>query len=224
MKKLIVLTVFSVIGVFSCKNRPEPEISEEKMFNQELYNELEAMYEFDQYTSGMPQGEFEGDWEGWFAYRDSTTKVMKKRLDEIFTTHGYPGYDLVGEEGSSNFWNMVQHCDFDPSFQLKVQEAMKMEVDENNASSMDLAFLIDRVNLNLGKKQLYGTQVNYDMERGLVYSKPVDDSLNINTRRKEMGLEPIEKYLNELSKMHYELNKSHYLKLGIMEPKLYDEK
>jgi len=215
MKKLIFLLSAVSAMTFGCKNSSNTEIAKEV---------LEEMHDFDQYTSGMPQGEFEGDWEGWFAYRDSTTRVMKLRLEEIFSIHGYPGYDLVGEVGSFNFWNMVQHCDFDPSFQLKVQEAMKTEVDKNNASSIDLAFLTDRVNLNLGKKQLYGTQVNYNMETGLVFSKPVFDSLNINKRRREVGLPSIEKYLNELSIMHFESNKEHYGKLGILKPNLYEEK
>ena len=35
-----------------------------------------------------------------------------------------------------------------------------------------------------------------------------------------MGLEPIEKYLNEMSEIHFEMNKEYYKNLGITEPHL----
>ena len=43
----------------------------------------------------------------------------------------------------------------------------------------------------------------------------------MNKRRKSIGLEPIEIYLNGMSEMHFEMNKENMLKRGITEPKLY---
>ena len=47
------------------------------------------------------------------------------------------------------------------------------------------------------------------------------DSLNVNKRRKEIGLGSIEEYLNKVTKMHFQMNKTHYEKIGIKKPKLY---
>jgi hypothetical protein len=51
--------------------------------------------------------------------------------------------------------------------------------------------------------------------------RPLQDSLTVNARRKEMGLQPIEEYLNGMSDMHFEMNKAGYTKKGITKPKLY---
>ncbi len=98
---------------------------------------------------------------------------------------------------------------------------MRVEVERGNASSEDYAFLTDRVNLNIRKKQVYGTQVDYNWKLCQAFPKPIIDSLNINKRRKEVGLESIEAYLNEMSKFHFEINKEVFKKIGIEGPKLY---
>ena len=61
------------------------------------------------------------------------------------------------------------------------------------------------------------------METGQAYPKPLEDSLGVNERRKSIGLEPIEEYLNGMTEMHFEMNKEHYLKKGVTEPILYNK-
>lgn len=98
---------------------------------------------------------------------------------------------------------------------------MKIEVDKSNASSSSYGLLVDRVNLNTGKAQIYGTQVTYNMNTGQAYPKKMEDSVNVNERRISIGLEPIEDYLNDMSEMHFEMNKEKYLNMGITEPYSY---
>ena len=45
--------------------------------------------------------------------------------------------------------------------------------------------------------------------------------INVNKRRKEIGLEPLEEYLNYMTEMNFEMNKEFYAKKGVTEPKLY---
>jgi hypothetical protein len=99
---------------------------------------------------------------------------------------------------------------------------MRGEVEKGNASPSDYALLTDRVNLNTGTKQIYGTQVAYNTKTGQAYPKPLKDSANVNERRKAMGLDPIEAYLNRMTEMHFEMNKESYVKQGVTEPKLYN--
>ncbi|MBC8884111.1 hypothetical protein H9X57_14420 [Flavobacterium piscinae] len=47
---------------------------------------------------------------------------------EIFDKYGFVGIDVVGEEGSQNFWLLVQHSDQNTAFQQKVLEKMEIEV------------------------------------------------------------------------------------------------
>mgnify|MGYP000961775738 FL=1 len=119
---------------------------------------------------------------------------------------------------------MVQHCDFDPDFQKEVLQQMKIEVDKGNALSRNYGLLVDRVNLNTGEKQIYGTQITYNRKTGQAYPRDLEDSLNVNKRRKSVGLEPIEVYLNKMTNRHFQMNKEDMIKRGITEPKLYELK
>jgi len=101
-------------------------------------------------------------------------------------------------------------------------KVIKEEVKKGNVNAKNFAFLTDRVGLALKNKQVYGTQVNYNTKIGQAYPKPLIDSINVNKRREEIRIGPIEEYLNKSSKWHFKINKTHYDKLGIKEPKLYD--
>ena len=210
---LLFLTCAQAIGQSSKYNKIE--------FNQGLADELKTMAEDDQVAAYIPQGKFK-DWstEKWNNFKDSVFTTHKKRLEEIFEKFGYPGYDLVGKMGSQHFWLMVQHCDSDPAFQRRVLEKLKIEVDKKNADGSNYGLLTDRVKINSGEKQIYGTQVTYN-SLGQAYPKNLADSASVNKRRAEVGLEPIEEYLNLMTQMHFEMNKGYLKSKGITKPMLY---
>jgi hypothetical protein len=74
---------------------------------------------------------------------------------------------------------MVQHSDGDPDFQSKVLDKLKIEVDNRNADGRDFGLLTDRVKINKGEKQIYGTQLTYNSQ-GQAYPKPLLDSVNVD--------------------------------------------
>ena len=115
---------------------------------------------------------------------------------------------------------MVQHCDSDPDFQSRVLEKLKIEVDNKNANGGDYGYLVDRVKINTGEQQIYGTQVSYN-SLGQAYPKSLADSVDVNRRRSEIGLEPIEDYLNIMTQMYFEMNKEYLKGLGITKPTFY---
>jgi hypothetical protein len=113
------------------------------------------------------------------------------RIKEVFRQQGFPGWDKVGKEGAHSFWLLVQHCDSDPKFQEIVLKAMEKQARGNNADKGEYAYLVDRVRVNGGQKQVYGTQMEVkDMLEG--YSpKPLENPQQVNKRRQEMGLIPL---------------------------------
>ncbi len=125
-------------------------------------------------------------------------------LKDIFKKYGYPDFDKVGKESSNNFWLCVQHCDHDLKFQEEVLEAMFPAVQNKKADPKNYAYLRDRVNLNSGKAQVYGTQVTYKDRTAI--PKELIDPESVNKRRKEVGLPPIEEYLNMMTEMHRKMN------------------
>lgn len=223
MNRLVLsLIIFSGLSLISCRQNNKNSNDRKKIeYNQGLADELKSMAETDQVAAYVPQGKFKLlTTEQWQNFKDSVFTTHKLRLEQIFNEHGYPGYDLVGKEGSNNFWLMVQHSDKDIEFQSRVLEKLKIEVEKKNADGSNYGLLTDRVRINEGEKQIYGTQVAYN-SWGQAYPKPLLDSTNVNKRRAEAGLEPIEQYLNMMTLMHFEMNKNNLKVRGIDEPRLY---
>jgi len=190
--------------------------------NQPLADSLAEMVKVDQIAAYIPTGKYKelspADWQH---FKDSVFGTHQAILEKMFNRYGYPGYDLVGKEGSQHFWLMVQHCDKQPAFQEKVLTAMKKQVDKGNADPKNYAYLVDRVMLNTGRKQVYATQVTYNLDSCQAIPRPLQDSATVNARRNKMGLPPVEEYLNGMSDMHFTMNKAMYEKKGITKPKLY---
>lgn len=220
--KLHIKLIFTALGILlltNCKQHNKTLESQTQNINEGLVLEINKMYELDQYVSGIPQGNYQDDWQGWFKYRDSVSRQHKLKLENILNTYGFPGYDLVGEEASHHYWNMAQHCDFDVVFQQNVLTALKLEVKKNNAKASHMGFLTDRINVNLEKPQIYGTQLDYDMSKCRALPKGgLVDSIHVNTRRAKLKMEPYSDYLNKMLKEHFNVNKKYYIELGITEP------
>ncbi|HET6226686.1 MAG TPA: DUF6624 domain-containing protein [Bacteroidia bacterium] len=125
-------------------------------------------------------------------------------IKSILDKYGYPGYDIVGKEGSGNYFLLVQHSDFNVGFQKRVLKLMKKQVVKKNASGSSYAFLVDRVELNSGQLQVYGTQVL--MGRSGTKLRPCIDTLNLDKRRKTVGLMPIKEYLQKCDEAFKEMN------------------
>ncbi len=73
------------------------------------------------------------------------------------------------------------------------------------ADGLDYAYLWDRVETNCGEPQRFGTQVSYT-QLGQATPRKLEHPKRVNKRRREVGLPPIETYLNEMSQMHFEMD------------------
>ena len=153
-------------------------------FDQALHDELIAMLERDQ--SGRTGGpDPEGD------------AARTGRLTEILADHGWPTYDLVGEDGEDAAWAIAQHSDQDPAFQREALELLREAVEAGQASPGNLAYLTDRVAVGAGEPQTYGTQVGCGPD-GPEPATPLVDEAGIDSLRAEVGLDPWADYLAEM--------------------------
>jgi hypothetical protein len=124
-------------------------------------------------------------------------------VKNLFEKFGFLGYDKVGKTGSHHFWTLVQHQDKHPKFQRKVLLQMKKEVLKNNASSLDYAYLVDRVRINKHRRQVYGTQIQLNEDANSYEPKPVVRPQKLNTRRKKVRLPSIEFYLKAINERYW---------------------
>ncbi len=141
--------------------------------------------------SDYTQKEIDRNW----TITDSVNLLAAKSIVE---NHGFPGFKLVEESGSSRFWAIVQHCDYDVQFQQIVLKLMKVEVLKKNADGGDYAYLTDRVLVNTNKKQLYGTQTRFDKLKKKYAPFPISEESLVDKRRISVGLKPLSVYLKSL--------------------------
>lgn len=117
-------------------------------------------------------------------------------LKAIIKKIGWPTIDKVGVNASHFAWLLVQHADFDPSLQKTVLEYLKtLKPDQFNPN--EIAYLTDKILLQEGKKQIYGTQFTVDQEKNIV-PEPISDYKELDQRRQSLGLEPFKSYLSKL--------------------------
>lgn len=127
--------------------------------------------------------------------------VHHQMLIDIIQEYCYPNTDIAGKDGSHYFWLMMQHQDQYPDFQKKVLRLMRAEVYRNKADRKDYAYLIDRVMINTGQKQVYGTQMRLNEAQTSFEPIPVMEPEKLNERRKEMGLGTIEAYIETMNQV-----------------------
>ncbi|MGY3091230.1 hypothetical protein ACVWYF_004296 [Hymenobacter sp. UYAg731] len=121
-------------------------------------------------------------------------------LESIVRKYGYPGIRQVGETSAKNFFLLVQHADAHPAFQQQVLTMMAAEVQRKNVDNRSFAYLTDRVALNSGQPQTYGSQVEYKAD-GQPTPRNLLDPANVDKRRASIGMEPLEAYLAKIREM-----------------------
>lgn len=102
-----------------------------------------------------------------------------------------------GKECDQNAWLLVQHADLDVQFQSRILPILEKLMKQGETIPKNYAYLYDRIASHTGKPQRYGTQANGDLELF-----PVEDPVNLNRRRAEVGLPPIEEQM-QLLKIKY---------------------
>ena len=116
------------------------------------------------------------------------------KVDNILQEHGWLSAEEVGHNANSALFLVIQHADMET--QVKYLPVLREAVKEGDARADDLALLEDRVALKQGKRQIYGSQIGIDQETGEYYVSPLQDPDNVNKRRAEVGLAPIEDYIS----------------------------
>ena len=80
---------------------------------------------------------------------------------------------------------------------------MKIEVDKGKASAQNYAYLLDRVKVNTGKLQVYGTQMVLNEKQTSYQTQPLIDPEKVNERRASVGLDSIEAYIALMNSQYH---------------------
>lgn len=143
------------------------------------------------------------------AVTNPTIRKLLEDIDRFHTEHlkailkqyGWITISKFGKEADHQAWLLVQHADRDPNFQKRCVSTLEKLWPLNETDRKNYAYLYDRIAVNHGLKQRYGTQAK--IENDQIELLPFEDSFDdLNERRREVKLGPIEEYLKILKRVY----------------------
>ena len=177
------------------------QTARESKFNDSLAVQLDSIYFNDQKIRLIIDSMgIKADWQSnqmqsllrEMLVQDSANLISVKL---ILDKYGWLGPKVVGNQGNKAIFLVIQHAD--NLTQEKYLPMMREAVKIGNASGNSLALLEDRVALNQGKKQIYGSQIAMYFDTNKYYVSPLFDPDNVDKRRAVVGLQPIAIYLKK---------------------------
>ena len=185
-------------------------ISAEKVDNESLQNELIGMYVKDQAIRGNVMKELMSKYkidESFLAYEVGIDidEVNRNRLKEIIEEYGFPNQKLVGKDAMDGIFYIIQHSDHDSEWQKSQLGNIEKAVKNGSMDGQNYAYLYDRIKVNNEEKQLYGTQFSkVDRLNKTVELFETEDIANLDKRRLDVGMMPIEMYKRIMIKVSSE--------------------
>lgn len=130
-------------------------------------------------------------------------RINEKIICNLLDENGWPDPDLTGNRGNWTICNVIQHADNE--VRIKYLPMMRKAVQDQKLEPRFLARAEDRIATERGDLQLYGGQMKYYPETKSFNLWPVYDPENIDKRRAEIGLEPIEVFLKNRFDFEWDL-------------------
>jgi hypothetical protein len=112
-------------------------------------------------------------------------------LESVVDRYGWPDSQLVGEDGAHAAWFLAQHADDRADFQRRCLALLELAADAGKADRRDVAHLADRVRVNAGEPQVFGTHWRYDGNDWQPLA-PISDPGSVDERRRAMELDSLE--------------------------------
>lgn len=157
-----------------------------------LRAELEHIHDLDQNDRHNVGGFIGAQKDSVVAHMTLYDSLNLVRVTAIIDSAGWLGSDLIGQKANQALFLVIQHGDAKPEIQAQYLPLMRDAVQEGKANSWELAMLEDRVRVNHGQPQIYGSQIGW--KDGKPYMQPIEDEEHVNERRAAVRLEPLEKY------------------------------
>lgn len=125
---------------------------------------------------------------------DNTTFLKK-----IVAERGWPGRSLVGADAEGAAFLILQHSP-DTAFQATALPLLEKAYAAGEAEGQQLALLTDRVAVQRGQPQVYGTQAS--IVSGRFRLNPIADSANVDARRAALKMPPVAAYMRILDSLY----------------------
>ena len=107
---------------------------------------------------------------------------------------GFPSSEIHGNTSVQAAFLVIQHAG--KTLREKYFPLIKESAEKGDLRWSTVALMEDRMLMDRGEKQKYGSQVTKNQASGKWELYPVEDPAKVNKRRAEIGLGPIEEYLS----------------------------
>gem|GEM_PF-591017 len=152
--------------------------------DQQLRAEIGDIWE--RYGLESPEAKKKGDEIG------KADSLHWRYASEVINRYGWLSGLELGSEGNAALFFIILHSPYD--IQAKYLPLVRQAFAEKKVDPHNYSLFEDKVSLAEKGYQLYGTQVGMD-EAGKNFVHPIKDKENVNERRKELGVAPLEDYL-----------------------------
>jgi len=159
------------------------------VYNSALRDELLAMRAEDERV----RDELANEGSLYEGYHPRMAEVHRRhgaRLAEIIDEHGWPVKSLVGSDGAEAAWLIAQHDIGNPSLQRRCLKLIEAAVERNEVPARQMALMTDRIRVQEGRPQVYGTSFDWD-KQGEMSPCEIEDAENVDQRRRSVGLPPL---------------------------------
>jgi VWFA-related protein len=133
---------------------------------------------------------------------DTIRKSREKNTNDlcaIVKQYGWPTRDLVGDEGARAAFFLLRNSSTS-ELQRDLLPVIIAAVKKGEITKAAFATYIDRLRLNAGLKQIFGTQATILNDFLVLF--PITDESHVDARRKQYDLPPLREYLRGLEKLY----------------------
>ena len=128
--------------------------------------------------------------------KEKTTPVFCRILKES----GWPTANMVGKDGAAAaFYLLRNNATF--SLQVEMLPVMVAAVEKDEIAKPEFAALVDRIRVDAGVKQLFGTQAS--VTSGLLVLFPIEAEAKVDERRKQYGLPPLANQIRSMEATYH---------------------
>lgn len=201
-RNVVVVLIMFFLGSFNVSAQNDTTFYNDSLFQvlidmKQEGQSIRGMIDSIRTTFGNDSEELDSLWQV-INYTDSINTIQ---LRSIVLQYGWPGNSLVGLNGSRAAFLILQHSDIDSTIQEEFLPIITQAAKNGECEWQYVAYLTDRILVfKKGEKQKYGTQLRFNEESELWEPFPIEDSDNVDERRKEIGLFPMEDYLKMYNK------------------------
>ena len=135
------------------------------------------------------------------AMEEKNKKENQKELVRLLDKYGWPTTSEVTEYAAAGAALIINHGSH--KMRVKYFPMLEAAFKKGEAQPLRYAKMKDRLLVEEGKKQLYGTQLKFVKGKKELY--PIQDPGKVDQRRKKIGLEPLKPYLKKRFNINWDV-------------------